>query len=146
MTSQNKDADRLASNMVEFLYVSPQDKEVITEHMEKSAGRFLKSDKFDGKTKGKIIYQTSINFMGDIFTNPQKAGDCERSHRLIENLLLYLSKDPAAITSLESVMAHNFPTFVHSLQVTTLSLLLHSEAYLLSHDEVEPSLLSVYAY
>lgn len=131
-----QDADRLTANAVEFLYVSPKDMEVITEHMEKSAERFLKSDKFDTKTKGKIIFQTSINFMGDIFTNPQKAGDFQRSQRLIENLLLYLSKDPAAITSLESVMSHNFPTFIHSLHVTTLSLLLHSEAFMLSHDEV----------
>ncbi len=130
-----EDADRLSSNKVEFLFVSPEDMDVITEHMEKSAERFLKSDKFDGKAKGKIIYQTSINFMGDIFTNPHKAGDLERSQRLVENLLLYVSKDPTAITSLESVMAHNFPTFVHSLHVTTLSLLLHSEAFLLSHDE-----------
>ncbi|MGA7826097.1 MAG: HD domain-containing phosphohydrolase, partial [Geobacteraceae bacterium] len=36
----------------------------------------------------------------------------------------------------ESVMSHNFPTFVHSLHVTMLSLLLHYEAFTLSHDEV----------
>ncbi|HOI15807.1 MAG TPA: HD domain-containing phosphohydrolase [Geobacteraceae bacterium] len=131
-----EDAERLSGNKVEFLFVSPEDMDVITEHMEKSAERFLKSDQFDGRTKGKIIYQTSINFMGDIFTNPHKAGDMVRSQRLVENLLLYISKDPTAITSLESVMSHNFPTFVHSLHVTTLSLLLHSEAFLLSHDEV----------
>ena len=76
-----EDADRLSSNKVEFLFVSPEDMDVITEHMEKSAERFLKSDKFDGKTKGKIIYQTSINFMGDIFTNPHKTGDLARSQR-----------------------------------------------------------------
>lgn len=131
-----EDAERLSSNKVDFLFVSPEDMDVITEHMEKSAERFLKSENFDGKTKGKIIYQTSINFMGDIFTNPHKAGDLARSQRLVENLLLYVSKDPTAITSLESVMSHNFPTFVHSLHVTTLSLLLHSEAFSLSHDEV----------
>ena len=74
-----EDAERLSSNKVDFLFVSPEDMEVITEHMEKSAERFLKSDKFDGKTKGKIIYQTSINFMGDIFTNPHKAGDLEEA-------------------------------------------------------------------
>jgi HD-GYP domain-containing protein (c-di-GMP phosphodiesterase class II) len=37
---------------------------------------------------------------------------------------------------LETVMSHNYYTFVHSLQVTALSVLLHSEAYLLSHDEL----------
>lgn len=131
-----EDAERLASNKVEFLFVSPEDMEVITEHMERCAERFLKSDQFDGRTKGKIIYQTSINFMGDIFANPHKTGDLARSQRLVENLLMYISKDPAAIISLESVMSHNFPTFVHSLHVTTLTLLLHSEAFVLSHDEV----------
>jgi HD-GYP domain-containing protein (c-di-GMP phosphodiesterase class II) len=130
-----EDAERLTFNKVEFLFVSPEDMDVITEHMEKSAERFLKSDRFDGRTKGKIIYQTSINFMGDIFNNPHKAGDLERSQRLVENLFLYISKDSTAITSLESVMTHNYPTFFHSLHVTTLSLLLHAEAFVISHDE-----------
>ena len=131
-----QDAERLIENSVEFLYVSPSDLEVITEYMENNAERMLNDDSFDNKTKGKIIYQTSINFVGDIFEHPEKVGDFARSKRLIDNLLLYLSGDKEAFSSLETVMTHNFYTFVHSLQVTALSILLHSEAYLLSHDEM----------
>ena len=90
----------------------------------------------DGRTKGKIIYQTSINFVGDIFQNPKKAGDLHRSKRLIENLMTYLSSDRDALISLETVMTKNYHTFVHSLQVTALSLLVHAEAYMLAHDEM----------
>ncbi|KAF0216302.1 MAG: metal dependent [Geobacteraceae bacterium] len=131
-----QDAERLLENSVDFLYVSPADLEVITEYMENNAEQLLKSDTFDCKTKGKIIYQTSINFMGDIFEHPEKVGDFERSKRLIENLLHYLSDNNEAISSLETVMAHNYYTFVHCLQVATISILLHSEAYCLSHDEM----------
>jgi len=131
-----KDSERLMENNVEFLYVSPGDQEVINEFMESNAERMLKDDTILNKTKGKIIYQTSVNFVGDIFDNPDKVSDFERSKRLIENLLLYLSNDKQALSSLESVMSHNYFTFVHSLQVTALSLLLHSEAYLLPRDEL----------
>jgi HD-GYP domain-containing protein (c-di-GMP phosphodiesterase class II) len=135
-TFTKQDTERLLQNKVDFLYVSPEDMDTINEYMESNADRLLKSDKFDSKTKGKIIYQTSINYVGDIFTNPEKVTNMSRSTRMIENLLTYLSSDSDALSSLESVMSHNYYTFVHSLQVTTLSIMLHSEAYLLERDEL----------
>ena len=130
------DQDRLAKNGVEFIFVSKDDMDVITSHMEASAERLLKSDLLNARAKGKMIYQTSINFVDDIFNNPEKATDLGRTKRLIENLMLYLSDNPDAINSLETVMTHNYHTFVHSLQVTSLTLLMHSEAYTLSRDEM----------
>ena len=131
-----QDAQRLMTNNIDFLYVSPTDMEVINQYMEANAERFLSSETFDGRTKGKIIYQTSINFVGDIFQNPKKAGDLSRSKRLIENLMSYLSSDYDVLNSLETVMTKNYFTFVHSLQVTALSLMVHADAYMLAHDEM----------
>lgn len=130
------DHERLGNNGVEFIFVSKDDMEVINKHMEASAERLLKSDILTAKAKGKMIYQTSINFVDDIFNNPHKSTDLGRTKRLIENLMLYLSNNADAISSLESVMSHNYPTFVHSLQVASLTLLMHSEAYSLTHDEM----------
>jgi HD-GYP domain-containing protein (c-di-GMP phosphodiesterase class II) len=131
-----RDHERLTMNRVEFLYVVKEDMEVITKHMEASAERMLKSPEFSSKTKGKILYQTSINFVDDLFSNPDKTSDIDRTKRLIENLILYLSENAEALQSLETVMNHNYHTFVHSIQVASLSLLIHSDAYSLSHDEM----------
>jgi HD-GYP domain-containing protein (c-di-GMP phosphodiesterase class II) len=133
--SQN-DAARLIDNNVEFLFVSPEDLEVITTFMENNAEKVLTDSTLQAQAKGRIIYQTSINFVGDLFEHPEKVSDFTRSKRLVENLLKYLSSDTGCLCSLESVMSHNYYTFVHSLQVAALSVLLHSEAYLLSHDEM----------
>jgi len=130
------DHERLSNNGVEFIFVSKGDMDVITSYMEASAERLLKSDILNAKAKGKMIYQTSINFVDDMFNNPEKTADLGRTKRLIENLILFLSESPDAINSLESVMTHNYHTFVHSLQVASLTLLMHSEAYTLSHDEM----------
>ena len=132
----NADAARLVENNVEFLFVSPADLEVITSYMENNAETILKDESIKPKTKGKMIYQTSINFVSDLFEHPEKVSDSTRSKRLVENLLKYLSSDAACLDSLESVMSHNYYTFVHSLQVAALSVLLHSEAYMISHDEM----------
>lgn len=130
------DHHRLSKNGVEFVFVSRSDMDVITDYMESNAGRLLNSDLLNAKAKGKMIYQTSINFVNDIFHNPEKSTDLGRTKRLIENLMLYLSKNPDTLGSLENVMSHNYHTFVHSLQVTSLTLMIHSEAYSLSHDEL----------
>jgi len=130
------DHERLSKHGVEFVFVSKDDMEVITSYMEASAERLLNSDFLNARAKGKMIYQTSINYVDDIFNNPDKTTDLKRTKRLIENLMLYLSINPDAISSLETVMSHNYHTFVHSLQVASLTLLMHSEAYSLSRDEM----------
>lgn len=130
------DHERLSKNGVEFVFVSKVDMDVITSYMESNAERLLKSDALNAKAKGKMIYQTSINFVDDIFNNPEKSNDLQRTKRLIENLMLYLSNNPDAINSLDTVRSHNYFTFVHSLQVASLTLLMHSEAYALSRDEM----------
>lgn len=130
------DHERLSKNGVEFVFVSKNDMDIITSHMEASAERLLKSDILNARAKGKMIYQTSINFVDDIFNNPEKSTDLDRTRRLIENLMLFLSDNPDAVNSLETVMKHNYHTFVHSLQVASLTLLMHSEAYTLSRDEM----------
>lgn len=130
------DHERLSQSGVEFVYVSKKDMEIITSHLESNAERILKSDLLDAKAKGKMIFQTSINFVDDMFSNPGKSSDLSRTRRLIENLMLFLSGDPGAIIFLDTVLMHNYHTFVHSLQVASLTLLMHSEAYSLSHDEM----------
>src|ERR1039457_1185045 len=69
------DNDRLVNNGVEFVYVSKADVDVINKHMETNAARLLKSDVLSSQAKGKVIYQTSINFVDDIFSNPGKSAD-----------------------------------------------------------------------
>jgi len=130
------DHERLSKNGIEFIFVSKNDMDVITNHMETNAERLLNSDILSSKAKGKMIYQTSINFVSDIFNNPEKSTDLVRTRRLVENLMSYLSNYPDAISSLETVMTHNYHTFVHSLQVASLTLLMHSERYTLSPDEM----------
>ena len=131
-----RDAERLVQRDVGFLFVSPSDLEVITTYMESHAEQMLADDNISSQAKGKMIYQTSVNFVGDIFENPEKVSDLARSKRLMENLLNYLAQDQGSLSSLESVISHNYYTFVHSLQVTALSVLLHSEGYLVSRDEM----------
>ncbi|MEI7818152.1 MAG: HD domain-containing phosphohydrolase, partial [Desulfuromonadales bacterium] len=94
------------------------------------------SDILSARAKAKMIYQTSINFVNDIFNNPGKSADLSRTKRLIENLMLFLSNNTDAINSLETVRSHNYHTFVHSLQVASLSLMMHSESYSLPRDEM----------
>lgn len=130
------DHDRLAKSGVGFVYVAKEDVDIINKHMEANAERLLRSDALTNQAKGKMIYQTSINYVGDVFSNPAKSSDLSRTHRLVENLMLYISDNPDAITSLECVMSHNYHTFVHSLQVTALTLMIHAEAYALSRDEM----------
>ena len=56
-----RDSERLKENGVEFLYVSPEDMEIITDYMESNAGRFLKSQKLNNEAKGRMIYLSLIH-------------------------------------------------------------------------------------
>lgn len=130
------DRMRLEKNFVEFLYVRTGDMEEVTRFIEAGLSEALDRQDLDVHTKGQILYQTTTNYVIDVFENPEEAAKLDRCRNLVKNLMLYLSSDLTSLTALRSVADHNYYIFVHSLQVTALSLLIHDEVYGLTPEEL----------
>ena len=66
------DRIRLQRNNVDFLYVRAGDMEVISDYLESSLSEMLGREDLSGRAKGRILYQTSVNYVVDIFETPEK--------------------------------------------------------------------------
>ncbi|MDD2309077.1 MAG: HD domain-containing protein [Desulfuromonadaceae bacterium] len=130
------DYSRLKRNNTEFLYVRSGDMESINEFMERGLAKMLSRDDLSGNAKGRILYQTSVNCLIDLFESPETTDNQIRCRNMVQHILQQLATDTHALESLKSIVGHNFYIFTHSVQVAALSLLVHSELFTLAHDEM----------
>jgi HD-GYP domain-containing protein (c-di-GMP phosphodiesterase class II) len=130
------DRNRLERNRTEFLYVRTGDLEEINDFLEANLTEILAREDLDSMAKGRIIYQTSVNYVIDLFESPETASNLARSRTLIQHMMHYLATDRCALESLRSIVGHNFYIYTHSVQVTALNLLLHEKLFDVTPDEL----------
>ncbi|BCS54436.1 HD-GYP domain-containing protein [Geobacter sp. SVR] len=130
------DLRRLETTFTEFLYVRSSDMEEINSYMEKNLADILASTNVSGAAKGRILYQTSVNHVINLFESPEMAANLERCRKLIRHMIEYVANEPHALEPLQSIAAHNFYIFAHSVQVAALNLLVHEKLFQISPDEM----------
>uniref|UniRef100_C6DZN9 Metal dependent phosphohydrolase n=1 Tax=Geobacter sp. (strain M21) TaxID=443144 RepID=C6DZN9_GEOSM len=130
------DRSRMDRTGTEFMYVRSGDMPEISAYLEKSLKEMLTRDDLDSERKGRILYQTSINYLVDAFEAPEEASNLERCRQLVQHMMSYLSNEPHALKSVGSVVEHNLYIFSHSVQVAALSLLAHDKLFQVHPDEL----------
>lgn len=131
-----QDRLRLERNFTEFLYVRSGDMEELNGYFGSNLDEMLARDDLSGAAKGKILYQTSVNSVIDMFESPETSANLVRCRKLVQHILRYIASDPRALEPLQSVIAHNFYIFTHTVQVTALSLLVHEKLFNVDSDEM----------
>lgn len=130
------DRRRLERNYTEFLYVRSGDMEEINDYLENNLSEMLAREDLSGIQKGMILYQTSVNYVIDVFESPEIAANLTRCRKLIQQMMQYVATEKHALGSLRSIAAHNFYIFAHSVQVTALNLLAHEKLFNVDPDEM----------
>ena len=130
------DNRRLERSFTEFLYVRSGDMELLNDFMENHLTEMLAREDLSSAAKGKILYQTSVNCVIDMFESPETSANLERCRNMVQHILQHVATDPHALSALKTVIDHNFYIFAHAVQVTALSLLVHDKIYDLAPDEM----------
>ena len=130
------DNRRLERSFTEFLYVRSGDMELLNDFMENHLTEMLGREDLSSAAKGKILYQTSVNCVIDMFESPETSANLERCRNMVQHILQHVATDPHALSALKTVIDHNFYIFAHAVQVTALSLLVHDKIYDLAPDEM----------
>ena len=130
------DRQRLQRNNTDILYVRSGDIDALTEYMEENLTSTMARDDIGSYSKGKILYQTSVNYVIELFETPDKLADIARCENLTRQLIQFVTMEKNALSSLKSIIENNYYVFVHSVQVTALTLLMNAELYMLDRDEL----------
>ena len=130
------DRRRMERSFTEFMYVRSGDMELLNEFMEKNMKEMLAREDMSSAAKGKVLYQTSVNCVIDMFESPEASANLNRCRSMVQNMLQHITTDNHAFESLQTVIDHNFYIFAHAVQVTALSLLVHERLFDLAPDEM----------
>lgn len=133
----NQDLQRLEQNRAETLYIRNEEMAPVASFLEETIGEIMAGDDMQPQVKGQILSQVAMNYVMDLFTTPDKLTDIERCRNLVRQLMNFIMQHPNAFDSLHAVIEHDYYTFVHSVQVASLSMLTHAEIYNLPLYELE---------
>lgn len=130
------DRSRMERTCTDFMYVRSGDMEQISAYLEKSLKDVLSGDDLDSERKGRILYQTSINYLVDAFEAPEEASNLERCRQLVQHMMAFIAADVNALAAIGSVVSHNLYIYVHSVQMMALNLLAHEQLFNVDPDEL----------
>ena len=130
------DRRRLERSFTEFVYVRTGDLKEINQYLEKNLASMLEREDLSKITKSKILYQTSVNCVIDMFECPETAANLERCNNLIKQMMKFTAAEPHTLEALQAIAGNNFYIFVHSVQVTALSMLMHDKVFNVDPDEM----------
>ena len=133
----NQDLVRLEQNRVESLYIRSEEMGPVATFLEETICEIMANEGLQPEVKGQILSQVAMNYVMDLFTTPDKLTDLERCRHLVRQLINFITRHRNAFDSLHAVIEHDYYTFVHSVQVASLSMLTHAEIYNLPLYELE---------
>ena len=133
----SQDLVRLEQNRVESLYIRSEEMGPVATFLEETICEIMDNEGLQPEVKGQILSQVAMNYVMDLFTTPDKLTDVERCRHLVRQLINFITRHRNAFDSLHAVIEHDYYTFIHSVQVASLSMLTHAEIYNLPLYELE---------
>ena len=130
------DYRRLERTYTKFFYVRSGDMDTLNEFIESNLTGMLTSDDLSSLAKGRILYQTSVNCVIDMFESPETSANLLRCRNMVQHIMRHVAADSHALEALSTIIDQNFYIFTHAVQVTALSLLVHEKLFVLAHDEM----------
>ncbi len=119
------DHERLERRGAEYIYVRTGDMEIVSEYLENNLGQVLKSADLKSSQKGRIVYQTVVDYVAEIFEDSEKIKNVDRCRNLVRQIGRYLCSEKDALEPLKgAVQGAPYPV-AHSVQVAVLALLMH---------------------
>ena len=132
----DEDYRRLERNYTKLFYVRSGDMDILNEFIESKLTGMLARDDLSSIAKGRILYQTSVNCVIDLFELPETSANLLRCRNMVQHIMRHVATDSHALEALSTIIDHNFYIFTHAVQVTALSLLVHKKLFVLAHDEM----------
>lgn len=82
----------------------------------------INSNSIDDFSKAKILRESSVALMEDLFENPDVNKALDDSRPLIKDFIDFMDRSPQAMSFMISLSGHDFYTYNHSLDVSIYSL------------------------
>ncbi len=134
-----KAGDQLSANKVQALHSRDTGDSFFVKNEDKGTYRDwiraeINSDQNDVQSKAKILHESSMAIIEDLFENPDVNQALDESRPIIRDFMSLMDSSPEAMGYLISLSGHDFYTYNHSLDVGIYSLGLGQALSFSDHD------------
>jgi len=133
-----KDKTRLIEHKVDELYVYSGELSNYNQYVESNLHNYLQDTSLSIKKRQEILCNASVNYVNELFHTPSNyiKQNIDRCRHLISYILKEKLSTDMLLDTLGGLVKHNSYTYVHSVQVSSYSIALHSRMFKLNEDEL----------
>ena len=124
MPFSEKTRRALLDNNVEYLYVSADGRLGYQKYIEIHIRDIISDDTVSEATRTDILYDTARLLIVDLFKKPTLIGNIERGMSLVEATIMHSLRSADAFRNMLKVMAFNYTTYTHSVNVCAYTITL----------------------
>lgn len=127
MITYRRAGDKLADEKIELLHQRDNGNSFYIKTEDKEAYRLwvreeINSNLLNPQDKAKILRESSLAIMEDLFENPDVNKALDESRPVITNFIEFMDQQPDSMGYLISLSGHDFYTYNHSLDVSIYAL------------------------
>lgn len=126
--------ERLLENNISVLFITREDVDKYYAYVESHLGTLISNPGVVPKEKASILYETSIHRVRQILEEPERQENIQHSLVLVDHTLNFLINEEKALESFLETMSFDYSTYTHSMNVSTLSVLLAQKHGLQDHE------------
>ena len=115
---------RLLDNGVKTLYLRADERGHYQRYLENNIGSVLKNAEVPPRKKASMLYAVSRNVVESALTEPRSSAIVPRTRHLATETMDYVLRDDRALVELASLMATDYYTYTHSINVAVFSVAL----------------------
>jgi HD-GYP domain-containing protein (c-di-GMP phosphodiesterase class II) len=134
-TWKPEDTQKLKGFGVQHLYINCASESDHHSFLEKNLTRIMDDEKVPSNQKSKILYESSSTILEGIYKNPDNPESVQRSVRMVESSIDYLSKKENFF-ELMKLATSDFSDYTHAIHVSAYAITLAKEMGLTTYDEM----------
>jgi len=120
--------NRLLENGVRTLYVRANERSQYAKYLEQNLGAVLANPEVPERKKATLLYGVSRNVVKEAFDEPRSSAIVPRTRRLATETVEFVLRTDDAMAQLASIMATDYYTYTHSINVCVFVVALAHQA------------------
>jgi len=119
-----KTRDALLENNIKRLFVSSFDFPSYQKYLEINLPELTRDASIRETVRAGLVYESALHLIKDLFSKPAVSENVRRSQELVASTVGFVLTSKTAFASLLEIMAYDYTTYTHSINVCALSLAL----------------------
>jgi putative nucleotidyltransferase with HDIG domain len=120
--------NRLVDNNVHTVYIRAQEKGRYNQYLEQHLPAVIASPAVAPKRKASLLYSVSSNVVQDCLADPRSEAIVPRTKRVAESTIDFVLKSDRSLGQLATLMATDYYTYTHSINVSVFAVALAHKA------------------